>query len=197
MQPRQFNNELQMDVVPILMGEHFATAENVAISTVLGSCVSACLWDPGRGLGGMNHFMLPGDDSRAQAMVSVSARYGVFAMEVLINDLIKLGAERRRLVAKVFGGGRVMKGAGSLDVGAKNSEFVLEFLKVEGILLAARDLLDSCARKVYFFPKTGKVLVKKMRVEAAPTVLREEREYLATVGNRIQSGEVEIFRKPR
>ena len=190
-----FDREFQVDAVKILPGQYHAARQG-AITTVLGSCVSTCLWDPVERVGGMNHFMLPGDTSSAGSPWAASARFGVYAMEVLINDMIRVGADRRRLVAKVFGGAQLLAGFDRLDVGAKNSEFVLEFLRVEGIRVLAQDLLDVCPRKVHFFIDTGKVQVKRLSLAPSDPVQKREREYfskLATKGG----GEVEIFAAPR
>ena len=176
---RYFDRDFQCDAVKILPGQYYASSGVGAISTVLGSCVSTCLWDPLRKIGGMNHFMLPGDGESATSPVTASARFGVYAMEVLINEMIHLGAERRRMVAKVFGGGRVLQGFCSLDVGAKNAQFVIDFLHTEDIPILARDLLDVYARKVHFFPETGKAQLKKLHILPNDTVQRREREYLS------------------
>lgn len=196
---RYFDREFKVDAVKILPGQYYAAKGDVAIITVLGSCVSACLWDPQLNIGGMNHFMLPGDNPAALPAGSraapASARLGLYAMEVLINELIHMGADRKRLVAKVFGGGNVLEGFGLLNVGSQNSEFVLGFLKEENIPVIARDLLDTCARKVYFFPRTGKVLLKKLRTLKNDTVQQREREYMKKLDAGVAS-EFEVF-KPR
>ena len=162
------------------------------IVTVLGSCVSVCLRDRTSGIGGMNHFMLP-RDIRTSGIVSGSARYGTYAMEVLINHLLKLGALRKHLEAKVFGGGAVLQQITTSNVGERNAEFVLEYLEREGIPVVAQDLLDVHPRKVYFFPRDGRVLVRKLKSVHAPVVLDREREY----GRKIQSaqaqGDIELF----
>jgi chemotaxis protein CheD len=145
----------------------------------------------------MNHFMLPGESGSAQSPWGASARFGIYAMEVVINDMVRLGADRRRLVAKVFGGARVLHGAGALDVGAKNSDFVLEFLREENIPLLAQDLLGVCPRKVHFFPATGKAQVRKLHLRPGGAVQREEHEYLLQLAGRPVVGEVEIFREHR
>jgi len=194
---RSFDRDFQLEVVKILPGQYHADSGSVGITTVLGSCVSTCLWDPVRRIGGMNHFMLPGDNGNAGSPVAKSARFGVYAMELLINDMLKIGADRRRLVAKVFGGGRVLQGFGSLDVGARNCEFVLEFLQVEGIPVLARDLMDRYPRKIHFSPDTGKVLLKRLDAMREDAVERQEREYLRTLGSDPGSGSIEIFSKPR
>ncbi|HEY8360381.1 MAG TPA: chemoreceptor glutamine deamidase CheD [Ramlibacter sp.] len=192
---RYFDRDFQVESIKILPGQYYAAAGQGAISTVLGSCVSTCLWDPLERIGGMNHFMLPGDNARPDSPWAASARFGLYAMEVLINDMIRLGADRRRLVAKVFGGAQLLAGFDKLDVGAKNSEFVLHFLREEGIRVLAQDLLDVCPRKVHFFIASGKVQVKRLGLLPNDTVQRREREYLSKLAVR-DSGDVEIFRVP-
>jgi len=191
-----FDREFQVEAVKILPGQYHA-ARGGAITTVLGSCVSTCLWDPLTRIGGMNHFMLPGDTASPGSPWAASARFGVYAMEVVINEMIHLGADRRRLVAKVFGGARLLAGFDRLDVGAKNSEFVLEFLRVEGIRVLAKDLLDVCPRKVHFFVETGKVQVKRLGLAPSDPVQKREREYLRRLAIKDGGGDVEIFAEPR
>jgi chemotaxis protein CheD len=176
---RYFDRELRVDSVKILPGQYHAMGGDGSISTLLGSCVSTCLWDPVRKVGGMNHFMLPGEPSATSSPWAVSARFGVYAMEVLINEMLHLGADRRRLVAKVFGGAQVLQGFDKLDVGAMNARFVLDFLREEGITLAAQDLLGVSPRKVHFFPSTGKAQVKRLHLQPGDIVEKQEREYLA------------------
>ena len=190
-----FDREFRVDAIKILPGQYHAAREG-AITTVLGSCVSTCLWDPIERIGGMNHFMLPGDQASPGSPWAASARFGVYAMEVVINEMIRLGADRRRLVAKVFGGAQLLQGFDRLDVGAKNSEFVLEFLRVEGIRVLAQDLLDVCPRKVHFFLDSGKVQVKRLALTPSETVQRREREYLSRLDTK-SGGEIEIFKPPR
>jgi chemotaxis protein CheD len=187
---RYFDRDFQVDSVKILPGQFHAAAGEGSISTVLGSCVSVCLWDPVERIGGMNHFMLPGEPE-ATSPWAVSARFGVYAMEVLINRMVRLGADRRRFVAKVFGGARVLQAFETLDVGTKNSEFVLEFLREEGIQVLAQDLLGVAPRKLHFFPATGKVQVRKLHL--ADDVHRQEREYFAMLAGRQRGGDVELF----
>ena len=190
---RYFDRDFKVEAVKILPGQYYAASGDGAITTVLGSCVSTCLWDPLRRVGGMNHFMLPGDGEAAASPAAPSARFGVYAMEVLINEMLHLGADRRRMVAKVFGGGRMLQGFGSLDVGAKNCQFVLEFLATEGVPVVARDLLDVYARKLLFFPETGKVQLKKLHILPNDTVQRREREYMSRLGDRTGGGEFDNF----
>jgi len=187
-----FDREFRIDAVKILPGQYHASRKG-AITTVLGSCVSTCLWDPVERIGGMNHFMLPGDTASPGSPWAASARFGVYAMEVLINEMIHMGADRRRMVAKVFGGAQLLAGFDRLDVGSKNAEFVLEFLRVEGIRIQAQDLLDVCPRKVHFFVDTGKVQVKRLALTPSEPVQRREREYLKSIAGGSNAGEVEIF----
>lgn len=194
---RYFDRDFRVEAVKILPGQYYAASGHGAITTVLGSCVSTCLWDPAMRIGGMNHFMLPGDTEAASSPVTASARFGVYAMEVLINEMIRMGADRRRMVAKVFGGGRVLQGFDSLDVGAKNCQFVLEFLATESIPVVAQDLLDVYARKVNFFPDTGKVQLKKLHILPNDTVQRTEREYMSNLDVKAGGGEFESFSAPR
>ena len=195
---RYFDRDFKLEAVKILPGQYHAASGPVGMSTVLGSCISTCLWDPALRIGGMNHFMLPGDNGTAASPVTKSARFGVYAMELLINDMLKLGAERRRLVAKVFGGGRLLRGFGTLDVGGRNCAFVLEFLKTEGIPVLAQDLLDNYPRKVHFSPENGKVLLKKLdRMRDDGILQRQEQEYLRSLGSDPGAGAIEIFAKPK
>ncbi len=188
-----YDRNFGIQAAKILPGEYYATARDMLIVTVLGSCVSACIRDPVTGIGGMNHFMLPHDSQSGPNLVSSSARYGTYAMELLINQLIKLGARRERLEAKLFGGGNVMKGFTVTDVGERNARFALEYLKLEGIPVVAQDLRDDYPRKVYFFPATGRVLVKKLRSVHNDTILRRERDYEHKLTAESVAGEVELF----
>ena len=190
---RYFDKQFQLEAVKILPGQYHTAQGDVVIVTVLGSCVSACLWDPAIGIGGMNHFMLPGSGRVAVGDPSGAARLGVYAMELLINQMLKLGARRNRLQAKVFGGGSVLDGMDALNIGNQNGAFVLEFLREEGIALAAQDLYDTCPRKVYFFPRTGKVLVKRLGGLRNDTIERRERDYLTRLKTSAPVVEVEIF----
>ena len=179
------------DAAKILPGEYYVTGKQMVLVTVLGSCVAACIRDTDSGIGGMNHFMLPDDGRRDTA--GVSARYGTYAMEVLINHLLKLGARRGRLEAKVFGGGAVMASLASSNVGERNAEFVLNYLKTEKIPIVAKDLLDSYPRKVYYFPKTGRVLVKKLHRVHNETLFDRERDYKTRLAGSKVAGDVELF----
>ena len=172
-------------------GELYASKRNILIVTVLGSCVSACLMDPVARIGGMNHFMLP-DRAGNATLLSEPARYGAHAMEMLINNLLSMGARRERLEAKVFGAGRVL--AGMSDVGARNAQFALEYLERERIPVRARDVGGGHARKVYLFVETGRVLVKEINQLRNDTVINRERAYAVEIGGkRISGGDIELF----
>lgn len=188
-----FDRTFDCDAAKILPGEYYYTHKEMLIVTVLGSCVSACIRDRVTGVGGMNHFMLPDGGSDAGSPVSASARYGTYAMEVLINDLLKAGARRDNLEAKVFGGGAVLKGFTAINVGERNAAFVLSFLKNEKIRIVAEDLNDIYPRKVYFFPRTGKVLVKKLMQTHNDTLAQRENEYATRLKSKPVAGEVELF----
>lgn len=188
-----FDRQFNCDAVKILPGEYFVTQRELVIVTVLGSCVSVCLRDRANGIGGMNHFMLPGNHDGGLSTISASARYGVYAMELLINHLLKLGARRSDFEAKVFGGGSVLRGMTANNVGERNAEFVREYLATENIQIAAQDLLDIYPRKVYYFPNTGRVLVKKLKSQHNTTVLDREMEYSMRIKRVPVAGEIDLF----
>jgi len=190
---RYYDHHFGCDAVKILPGEFFATRDQTMIVTVLGSCVSVCLSDPDLKIGGMNHFLLPSDNGNSSGILTDSARYGVFAMELLINELLKLGARRRALVAKVFGGGNMLNGITAHNIGERNAEFVLEYLQMEQIPILAADLLDYYPRKVYFFPATGLVKVRKIRTMHNSTIMDRESEYRLRIRNLLSGGDVELF----
>jgi len=183
--------------VKILPGEYYVTRNDEAITTVLGSCVSACIRDPVRNVGGMNHFMLPQDSSNGSnawldPAVGLATRYGSYAMESLVNDLLKLGATRERLEIKVFGGGAVL--SGMTDVGARNIDFIRGYLKLEGYRITAEDLGGQQPRKVVYFPVSGRVKMRKLRPVENRTISHREQLYLATLGNQAAGGgDVELF----
>lgn len=188
-----FDRHFGRQAVKILPGEYYVTAGDKLIVTVLGSCVAVCLRDKHTGMGGMNHFLLPNDNSSNSDLLGESARYGVYAMELLINHLLKMGANRSRMEAKVFGGGNVLRGMTVNNVGQRNAEFVLDYLQIEQIPVTARDLLGEFPRKVYFFPDTGQVLVKKIKALHNSTITDRESEYRMRVKFTPKSGDVELF----
>jgi chemotaxis protein CheD len=186
---RNFNSE----AAKILPGEYYVTARDMLLVTVLGSCVAACIRDPKTGIGGMNHFMLPESGGDLRDVLSSSARYGGYAMEVLLNQLVKLGASRARLEAKVFGGASVLRGFTTVRVGEMNSEFVLDYLRTERIRVVAEDLKGLYPRKVYFFPGSGRVMVRKLKSVHNNTIIERERDYGRRLNTSTIAGDVELF----
>lgn len=187
-----FDRNFNTDAVKILPGEYYVTGRNMVLVTVLGSCVAACIRDRLSGIGGMNHFMLPGGDKESTP-TGTSARYGTYAMELMINQLLKSGAKRSNLEAKVFGGGNVLRGFTVANVGQRNAEFVIDYLQTERIALLAEDLLGLYPRKVYYFPNTGRTLVKQLRSAHNDTILQRELQYGQRIKNSAVQGEVELF----
>ena len=177
--------------VRVQAGGFVATDRDISIVTVLGSCVAACVRDRESGIGGMNHFMLPrcrdGD-----SVASASARYGVNAMELLINELIRLGARRSRLEAKVFGGGNVLATITSIDVGEMNAGFVSSFLREEAIPVVASDLRGNAPRQVRYEPKSGRAFVRPLG-RANREALDAEARYAERLRDLPGGGSVEFF----
>lgn len=186
---RYRDRDLASDAIKILPGEFHVTGEDIVLVTLLGSCVSACLRDPLAGVGGINHFMLP----EAEALGGGSARYGAYAMEVLINELLKHGARRERLEAKVFGGGNVIKGMTVANIGARNAGFALRYLEAERIGILAQDLGGIDARKLGYFPRSGRVLLKHLPVAATAADLAVETAYGRQLQCTQPAGDVELF----
>ena len=179
--------------VKILPGEFYVSTRGEIIVTVLGSCVSACIRDPQLAIGGMNHFMLPHGhpDSRWSQCLSQAARYGTYAMECLLNELFKLGADRRRLEIKLVGGGRVL--AQMSDIGKRNAEFVREFLRTEKLKSVGEDLGGDFPRKVVYMPESGRVKVKRLQVLRNDTIVQREKRYLDEIDHMPDQGSVELF----
>lgn len=178
----------------ILPGEYYVTMHGEMIVTVLGSCISACIRDRVFGIGGMNHFMLPvGEEggSSSNTWNSAATRYGNFAMEALINDILKNGGRRENLELKVFGGGMILESM--TDIGKKNASFVRDFIKTEGLSLLAEDLGDVYPRKVHYFPQSGKVLMKKLRSLHNNTIVDRETSYLDSLESKPVEGEIDLF----
>ncbi len=144
--------------------------ENAVLSTLLGSCVAVCMYDPEAGVGGMNHFLVPGGKNRANER---SLSHGAYSMELLINGLLKRCAERKRLVAKLFGGASVMSGLS--DVGEQNAEFARSFLATEDILCISESLGGKNARRINFWPYTGRVQQLFIPIADAPQVEEEDK----------------------
>lgn len=179
--------------VKILPGGFYATQQDCVLATVVGSCISVCLWDSAAGAGGMNHFMLP-QAELARAPGLVEGAYGMAAMELLINALLKLGAERRRLQAKVFGGAQMMQGPGVHNVGERNVQFVDAYLCTEGIAVLARDVLGLQPRRLAFFPRDGRVLLKRLGyLPQDARAQQAQSDSALALARRNAGGSVELF----
>ncbi len=181
-------------VAKVLPGEYYVTRGGEWVGTVLGSCVSACIRDPQARVGGLNHFMLPdaGDGGRwGNSDVDLAHRYGSYAMEHMINDLLKLGARRTRLEIKLVGGGRMIEHMS--DVGARNIEFVRSYLLKEGFLVAGEDLGGAHPRRVVYDVDSGRVRVKKLPLQSGRTIAREEMDYRHVIREQKVTGDVELF----
>ncbi len=193
---RFWDKQKKIYVVKILPGEFFVTKEPELIATTLGSCVTACIWDDVNNIGGMNHFMLPLTEQKASEVqwsntLSDATRYGNYAMEHLINEILKNGGVRKHLRAKAFGGGNILDQL--TDVGQKNAEFVLEYLDLENIPLIAKDLGGSNPRKLIFDPLSAKVQLKKLPRVRKAAIAQEEQSYQEVIGRDSSGGEVELF----
>jgi len=175
----------------IYIGDLRVSREPLIVDTVLGSCIAACLYDPVNRVGGMNHFMLP---ESTDPKNPTSARYGVFAMELLINELMKAGALRRNFQAKIFGGGHVLKIRESLDgVPQRNITFVKEFLDTERIPVMNEDVGGYQPRRVLFYTHTGKAMVKTLGATDAERTAQEELVYLIGLKKRRLDGDTTLF----
>lgn len=174
-----FDREFQISAVKLLPGEYYVTSSDMLLATVLGSCVSACVRDSAAGIGGMNHFMLPEDADPGSRDAIAAMRYGAYAMEMLLNELFKAGARRERLEAKVFGGGAVLMNMTMLNIGQRNAEFVLRYLQMEKIRVAAQDLGGKLPRRINYFPASGQVTVKKLCPQDDAALLQRNGQALA------------------
>ena len=190
---RYWDRTHNMWVAKILPGEYYvSTHPDEAIATTLGSCVSACIRDKVFGIGGMNHFMLPLKNEHAsEDWMDSATRYGSFAMEHLINDILKNGGQRKNLEVKLTGGGKIMKNMS--DVGARNIAFAIEYLETEGLDVVIDDLGDVHPRKVLYYPTTGRLRIKRLRSLHNDTLIRREEEYQKEVNVQPDSGGVELF----
>lgn len=197
--------QFEQEVVTIHPGEFYATSADTIVSTVLGSCVAVGIYDPSKGIGGLNHFMLPGELGRDMAaggtaardelVTNPNAKYGMYAMELLINNLMKLGVRRGDMKAKVFGGGAVLRfsGGATSSIPTNNVEFAFEYLREEGIPVIASDVGGTEPRKIFFFARTGKVLLKRIAGTLVGLVEREEERYFTSIREREIGGTITLF----
>jgi chemotaxis protein CheD len=182
-----YDAHFRNEAVKVLPGEYYVDNEDILVMTTLGSCIAACLYDRNAKVGGMNHFMLPegaGD----------SGRYGTYAMELLINEMMKRGATRLTMEAKIFGGGAVIAGMNSINVGERNTQFVTEFLNTERIPIVSKDVLEIYPRKVCYLPASGKAMVKRLAPTNAEALVQQDRAAAqkATPAN-TGGGSVDLF----
>ncbi|HWL64195.1 MAG TPA: hypothetical protein VNQ32_15475 [Steroidobacteraceae bacterium] len=195
---RAFDASLGCWTTKVQPGEFYITVAHAdeAITTVLGSCVAACIRDPDAAIGGMNHFMLPEDGQHGRddwrGALGLATRYGSYAMESLINGLLKLGARRERLEVKLFGGGQVLDM--DMPVGLRNIDFAHRWLATEGLPVLAEDVGGKVPRRIVYFPASGTVKVKQLRTLESREVVNNERRYLGDVAAQPLVGEIVLFR---
>ncbi|MET1255054.1 chemoreceptor glutamine deamidase CheD [Aliikangiella maris] len=189
---RYWDKTTGLPTAKILPGEYYVTSHNEVITTVLGSCISACVRDKTVNIGGMNHFMLPISNTNSDDFKNGSAeRYGNFAMEKMINDILRNGGRRENLEIKVFGGGRVMHGM--TDVGKRNIQFIQEYIQLEGLKLLSEDVGGIYPRKVMYMPRSGKVLIKKLYSKHNATIEQRDETYFTQITKDDVKGEIELF----
>jgi chemotaxis protein CheD len=189
---RFFDSANSAWMVKVFPGEYYVTSKaDEVLVTILGSCVSACIRDPRTGIGGMNHFMLAQGQEQSWGGDAQSTRYGNFAMEKLLNELLKAGCSRNSLEIKVFGGGNVTDTKNL--IGTQNCEFVLRYLEGEGLTCAAQDLGGQYPRRIHYYPSTGRVVRRILAGTEKSMIVREESEYAGRLSSRKIAGDIELF----
>lgn len=188
---RHFDRQNNIHVIKVFSGDCFVTnEENHMLVTILGSCVSACIRDPIAKIGGMNHFLLP-ETHETQDKVNESNRYGAFAMEQLINEILKRGGMKNRLEVKVFGGGNVINN--SAMIGDRNVQFVREFLQREGLRISGEHLGGKLPRRIHYYPDTGKVMLRALKRREDMLVVEEEKKFESSLHKKPIEGEIDLF----
>jgi chemotaxis protein CheD len=190
---RHEEGEPDYNTVTLFSGDYYVSSNpNDMLVTILGSCISACICDPIAKVGGMNHFLLPGNDAIVDsAKAGDAARYGVFAMEKLINGILCAGGRKDRLEVKVFGGGNVINN--SMRIGSKNAAFVRSFLAAEGLPIHSEDLEEDLPRRVHYFPSTGRAMMRKLRRKDDMKVVEEEARYQKKISSQPVEGTIDLF----
>lgn len=193
---RSWNATYAAYAARILPGEYYVTQSEEGVYTTLGSCISACIRDRVSGVGGMNHFMLPASGKEEPSAwtatgLGAATRYGNYAMEHLINVILRNGGVRKNLEVKIFGGGRILENM--TDVGKRNIAFVHDYLKTESLAIVAEDVGDVFPRMVVYFPSTGKAKVKRLRSLHNNVIANQERAYIDVISDRPVAGEIELF----
>lgn len=194
---RYWDKRMHVPAAKILPGECYVSTKGEMIVTVLGSCISACIRDVELGIGGMNHFMLPVQNHNHSIerpnLVNAGLCYGNWAMEFLLNEILKRGGKKERLEVKIFGGGRVLSGMSNIDIGGRNVGFVLEYLEREGLAISSQDVGSDCPRKVLYFADTGAVKLKRLNTVANSTLEKREKAYLDSMSKTKVSSDIELF----
>ena len=192
---KEFGHLKRKNIYP---GEFFASSNEIIISTLLGSCVAACLYDSVNRVFGMNHFLLSSElyQSSPNGFITPSGRYGVQAMELLINRMFRLGADRKHIKAKAFGGA-TLKGLSSKSqtwnsIGLTNAAFIKDFLAIENIPLVAQDLGGDRGRTIYFVPTDYSVFVKKHETVNLEQLLEKENQYNSAIKREQQTKKDDI-----
>jgi chemotaxis protein CheD len=188
---KYFDPKFQSPCVTVLPGEFYTTnLQEEMIVTILGSCVAACIRDPQLGIGGLNHFLLSEPN---QDITSHSTRYGSYAMECLINDILKQGGRRENLEIKVFGGADLMRST-TIHIGQKNSDFIRRYLRDEGLKIAAEDLGGNNPRRIHYWPSTGKVIRAVIHPQEQKDLEKNETAYQQKlVVKEKDHGDIELF----
>lgn len=188
---RYFDATLGMTVVQVMQGDYYVTTrKDEVLSTVLGSCIAACVRDPLAGCGGMNHFLLP--DGSGDTTTKARLRYGAFAMDQLIGDIVARGGRRDRLEVKVFGGGNVIAGLGT--VGHRNADFVETYLANVGLAVTASHLRGTAPRRVLYTPRSGRVRMKELAPDSGRAIFERERKRAPVVVMSSEApGAIELF----
>ena len=193
---RSWNTTYAAYAARILPGEYYVTQSDEGVYTTLGSCISACIRDRVSGVGGMNHFMLPASGREEPSAwtatgLGAATRYGNYAMEHLINVILRNGGIRKNLEVKIFGGGRILENM--TDVGQRNIDFVRDYLKTESLSIVAEDVGEVFPRMVVFFPATGKARVKRLRSLHNNVIAHQEQAYIEVIAAKPVAGEIELF----
>lgn len=189
-----YSNKYQHDVIMLRAGEYVVSRHGEILYTILGSCIATCIYDTEKCIGGMNHFMLPGTLLPEEILTSDIGRYGMFAMELLIGELIKAGARRENLTAKIFGGGNVLQfRTQDGDVTGSNIRFAQKYLELEGIPTLSKDLGGDCGRKVLFFSDSARALVKRFDIEKEKEIIDEENKYKSMIFRNRRTAPSAIF----
>jgi chemotaxis protein CheD len=194
---RYYSEKLKKTLIILTAGEYFATQKGEVLYTIVGSCIATCIYDSERKVGGMNHFLLPGMVRPDEMLSSDVGRYGMFAMELLIGELIKLGARRNHLKAKLFGGGKILTfRRDDGDVTESNIRFARKFLELEGIPTVNEDVGGNKGRKIMFHTDTSRVFMKRFAVRKEQQAMKQEQAYKARVfQKRFEKSPVMMFKK--